>query len=64
MDATDLGFTSANELAQLIRRRSLSPVEITRTVLERIERLNPHWARTSWSTPSELSTKPARPNRR
>ena len=40
MDATDLGFTSANELAQLIRRRSLSPVEITRTVLERIERLN------------------------
>jgi aspartyl-tRNA(Asn)/glutamyl-tRNA(Gln) amidotransferase subunit A len=41
MDATDLGFTSANELAQLIRRRALSPVEITRTVLERIERLNP-----------------------
>jgi aspartyl-tRNA(Asn)/glutamyl-tRNA(Gln) amidotransferase subunit A len=40
MDATDLGFTSASELAQLIRRRSLSPVEITRTVLERIERLN------------------------
>jgi aspartyl-tRNA(Asn)/glutamyl-tRNA(Gln) amidotransferase subunit A len=40
MDATDLGFTSANELALLIRRRSLSPVEITRTVLERIERLN------------------------
>ena len=40
MDATDLGFTSANELAQLIHRRSLSPVEITRTVLERIERLN------------------------
>ena len=40
MDATDLGFTSANELAQLIRRRSLSPVEITRTVLERIDRLN------------------------
>jgi aspartyl-tRNA(Asn)/glutamyl-tRNA(Gln) amidotransferase subunit A len=40
MDATDLGFTSASELAQLIRHRSLSPVEITRTVLERIDRLN------------------------
>ena len=41
MDATDLCFTSAVELAALIRRRALSPVEITRAVLERIERLNP-----------------------
>ena len=41
MDATDLCFTSAVELAELIRRRALSPVEITRAVLERIERLNP-----------------------
>jgi aspartyl-tRNA(Asn)/glutamyl-tRNA(Gln) amidotransferase subunit A len=40
VDATDLCFTSAVELAQLIRRRALSPVEVTRTVLERIERLN------------------------
>jgi len=40
MTATDLCFTSAVELAELIRRRALSPVEITRTVLERIERLN------------------------
>jgi aspartyl-tRNA(Asn)/glutamyl-tRNA(Gln) amidotransferase subunit A len=37
----DLCFTSAVELAELIRRRALSPVEITRAVLERIERLNP-----------------------
>jgi aspartyl-tRNA(Asn)/glutamyl-tRNA(Gln) amidotransferase subunit A len=41
VDATDLGFTSAVELAALIRRREISPVEITRVVLERIEHLNP-----------------------
>ncbi len=41
MDATDLCFTSAIELAELIRRRALSPVEITRAVLDRIDRLNP-----------------------
>ena len=40
MDATDLCFTSAVELAELIRRRALSPVEVTRAVLERIDRLN------------------------
>jgi len=38
--ASDLCFTPAVELAQLIRRRALSPVEITRAVLERIERLS------------------------
>ena len=37
----DLCFTSAVELGRLIRRRAVSPVEITRAVLERIERLNP-----------------------
>jgi aspartyl-tRNA(Asn)/glutamyl-tRNA(Gln) amidotransferase subunit A len=37
---TDLCFTSAVELAQLIRRRALSPVELTRAVLDRIEQLN------------------------
>lgn len=40
MTATDLCFTSAVQLAELIRGRALSPVEITRAVLERIERLN------------------------
>jgi len=40
MNATDLCFTSATELAQLIRRRAVSPVDITRAVLERIDRLN------------------------
>lgn len=43
MDTTELCFTSATELAQLIRRRVLSPVEITSAVLGRIERLNPRW---------------------
>jgi aspartyl-tRNA(Asn)/glutamyl-tRNA(Gln) amidotransferase subunit A len=40
MTDTDLCFTPALELAALIRRRALSPVEIVRAVLERIERLN------------------------
>jgi len=37
----DLAFTPATELVGLIRARKLSPVELTRAVLERIERLNP-----------------------
>ena len=37
---SDLAFTPAVELAAMIRRRTVSPVEITRAVLERIERLN------------------------
>src|SRR5215510_8038051 len=38
---TDLAFTPATELAALIRSKKLSPVELTRATLERIERLNP-----------------------
>jgi Asp-tRNA(Asn)/Glu-tRNA(Gln) amidotransferase A subunit family amidase len=41
MDATDLCFTPATELDRLIRTRAVSPVEVTRAVLARIERLNP-----------------------
>jgi aspartyl-tRNA(Asn)/glutamyl-tRNA(Gln) amidotransferase subunit A len=41
MNATDLGFTPATELAALIRSKKLSPVELTRALLERIERVNP-----------------------
>jgi aspartyl-tRNA(Asn)/glutamyl-tRNA(Gln) amidotransferase subunit A len=41
MNATDLCFTPATELATMIRARRLSPVEVTRAVLERIERVNP-----------------------
>ena len=34
-------FHSISELAQRLRRREISPVEITRVCLDRIERLNP-----------------------
>ena len=41
MNATDLCYTPATELASLIRDKALSPVELTRAVLDRIERLDP-----------------------
>ena len=40
MDATDLCFTPATELAAMMRSRTLSPVEIMDAVLARIEALN------------------------
>ena len=41
MSAEGLAYTPATELATLIRTKALSPVELTRAVLERLERLNP-----------------------
>jgi Asp-tRNA(Asn)/Glu-tRNA(Gln) amidotransferase A subunit family amidase len=41
MNATDLCYTPATELARLFRARQLSPVEATDAALARIERLNP-----------------------
>jgi Asp-tRNA(Asn)/Glu-tRNA(Gln) amidotransferase A subunit family amidase len=41
MDATELCYTPATQLAAAIRARQLSPVEVTDAVLARIERLNP-----------------------
>ena len=41
-DADDLCWLPATELAALIRRRKVSPVEVVNAVLDRIERLNPH----------------------
>jgi Asp-tRNA(Asn)/Glu-tRNA(Gln) amidotransferase A subunit family amidase len=42
MKATDdLCFTPALELSRLIRSREVSPVELTRTILDRIDRFNP-----------------------
>ncbi|MBO0709872.1 MAG: amidase [Acetobacteraceae bacterium] len=41
MNKTDLAFTPATELASLVRDKKLSPVEIVRTILERIETHNP-----------------------
>ena len=41
MDATELCYTPAIELADLIRRKVVSPIEVTEAVLARIARLNP-----------------------
>ena len=41
MASTDLVWLSALELASLIRRKAVSPVEVTDAVLARLERLNP-----------------------
>src|SRR5712692_9745356 len=41
MTDDDLCFTSAPRLVALIRRGQISPLEVTRAVLERIERVNP-----------------------
>src|SRR5438874_6877625 len=41
MDATELCFTPATELARLIRAREVSPVEVVDAVLARIEAVNP-----------------------
>lgn len=41
MNASDLPFTGIVELADAYRRRAVSPVEVTRAMLDRIDRLNP-----------------------
>ena len=41
MTTDDLCFTPATRLAAMIRSKTVSPVEITRAVLDRIERVNP-----------------------
>lgn len=41
MTSVDLCYTPATVLASLIRKKALSPLELTRAVLERIERVNP-----------------------
>ncbi len=41
MDATELCYTPATELATAIRSKQVSPVEVVDAVLARIERLNP-----------------------
>jgi aspartyl-tRNA(Asn)/glutamyl-tRNA(Gln) amidotransferase subunit A len=41
MNATDLAYTPATDLIPRIRSKALSPVELTRAVLERIETVNP-----------------------
>ena len=41
MSDSDLAYASIEEVGKLFRKRKLSPVELTRLMLERIERLNP-----------------------
>ena len=41
MTDTDLAFASIEEVGRLYRRRKLSPVELTKLMLARIEQLNP-----------------------
>ena len=41
MDATDLCYMSATELLDAYREKTLSPVEVTEAILDRIERVNP-----------------------
>lgn len=41
MDTTELCYTPATQLAQAIRTKTLSPVEVVNAFLERIEKLNP-----------------------
>lgn len=41
MTETDLAFASIEEIGKLFRKRKLSPVELTKLMLARIERLNP-----------------------
>ena len=38
---TDLAFASIEEVASLFRKRKLSPVELTKLILTRVEQLNP-----------------------
>ena len=41
MQSNGLAFSSISEVSELLRRRKLSPVELTRSILDRIEKLNP-----------------------
>src|ERR1700756_5169217 len=41
MTDTDLAFASIEQIGRLFRKRKLSPVELTKFMLARIERLNP-----------------------
>ena len=41
MNNEDLCFTSATELARAVREKTLSPVDISEAILERIEAVNP-----------------------
>jgi aspartyl-tRNA(Asn)/glutamyl-tRNA(Gln) amidotransferase subunit A len=41
MTNADIGFTPATKLAEMIRRKTISPTEVMRAILERIEAVDP-----------------------
>src|ERR1700731_1730091 len=41
MNDTELAYASIEEIGKLFRKRKISPVELTKLMLARIERLNP-----------------------
>src|SRR5258708_30638961 len=41
MNNTDLAYLTIEEIGKLFRKRQLSPVELTKLMLARIERINP-----------------------
>jgi aspartyl-tRNA(Asn)/glutamyl-tRNA(Gln) amidotransferase subunit A len=41
MAESGLPFRSLSDIAEQIRRQEVSPVEVTRAVLDRLEQLNP-----------------------
>ena len=41
MNATELSYTSATDLARLIRSKDISPREIVNELLDRIDEINP-----------------------
>jgi len=58
MTDSDLAFASIEQLGSLFRKRKLSPVELTRFMLARIEQLNASSTTTSRSLPNSPSRKP------
>ncbi len=50
LDTAELGYTSAMKLAELVRQREISPVELIETFLSRIEQINPQI--TAYCTPA------------
>jgi Asp-tRNA(Asn)/Glu-tRNA(Gln) amidotransferase A subunit family amidase len=48
MTDDELAFLDATEVARLLHSRQLSPVDLTRSMLDRIARLDPGSAPTPW----------------
>ena len=59
MNSTDIAYMSATELIAAYRARALSPVEVTESILRRVERLDPTLNAFAISTP-ELAIEAAR----